>query len=249
MIDDLRALAIFAKVAEAGSFSAAGRALRLSTSVVSHHVKALEERQGVTLLYRSTRSLSLTADGKQLLEAAQRMVAAAQDGFSRIADVSSQPAGSLRISAPTFLLDTSPQSIIWDFAKSYPNVAMTLVSSDENVNLIADGFDVAIRMGTLADSNLKTRKIGQFQRLLVAAPSYLETCRTITTPADLQNCEFILADMLQDNFSLINGQDHSLVLTDHSQHFSQFDWCCSGRCFGRFGHSATTLACNPRGSK
>ncbi len=77
MIDDLRALAIFARVAEAGSFSAAARTLRLSTSVVSHHVKALESRHGVSLLRRSTRALSLTSEGAKLLESARLMVQAA----------------------------------------------------------------------------------------------------------------------------------------------------------------------------
>ena len=84
MIDDLRAMAIFATVAETGSFSAAGRQLRLATSGISQHVTKLEDRLGVTLFYRSTRSLSLTNDGKRLLDHAQRMMAAAEDGLNSI---------------------------------------------------------------------------------------------------------------------------------------------------------------------
>lgn len=126
MIDDLRAIAIFAKVAEAGSFSAAGRALQLSTSVVSHHVKALETRHAVSLFHRSTRALSLTNEGKNLLQSANRMVEAAEEGLDAIADVSADPAGALRLILPAFLTGSPQERAIWDFARRYPNVAITL---------------------------------------------------------------------------------------------------------------------------
>lgn len=217
MIDDLRALAIFAKVAEEGSFSAAGRALRLSTSVVSHHVKALETRHGVSLLHRSTRSLSLTSEGQRLLEAARRVVEAAEDGFNAIAESSADPAGSLRISAPAFLMNSPQVSALWQFASQYPNVSLTLCGNDEQVNLVAEGFDMAIRLGTMMDSTLKSRKIGTFERSLVAAPSYLESMGALKSPEDLARCDFVLLDMLPEKFVLHKGGAEVTVQPENSR--------------------------------
>lgn len=217
MIDDLRALAIFARVAEAGSFSAAGRALRLSTSVVSHHVKALETRHGVTLLHRSTRALSLTGEGHRLLEAARRMVEAAEEGLDAIADISAGPAGALRLTMPAFLTNSPQENAIWRFARRYPNVAITLHGSDEQINLIAEGYDLAIRLGAMPESTLMSRKIGTFERLLVAAPSYLETIEKPAVPQDLARCDFVLLDMLPDKFVLRRGKEEVTVLPEQSR--------------------------------
>ena len=217
MIDDLRALAIFAKVAEAGSFSAAGRALRLSTSVVSHHVKALETRHGVSLFHRSTRSLSLTSEGQRLLEPARRMVEAAEEGFDAIADISGDPTGTLRISAPAFLMNSPQVSALWRFARRYPSVGVTLCSSDEQINLVAEGFDMAIRLGVMGDSTLKSRKIGSFERALVAAPSYLESIDTLSSPGDLTRCDFVLLDMLPEKFVLLRGDEEVAVHPEQSR--------------------------------
>jgi DNA-binding transcriptional LysR family regulator len=217
MIDDLRALAIFAKVAEAGSFSAAGRALGLSTSVISHHVKALETRHGVSLFRRSTRALSLTGEGTKLLDAAKRMVEAAEEGLDAIADISADPAGALRLTAPAFLTNSPQESAIWQFASRYPNVAVTLYRSDEQINLIAEGFDMAIRLGSMRDSALRRRKIGSFERCLVAAPSYLKTIEKPVCPEDLTRCDFVLLEMLSDKFVLKRGKRKVTVQPEKSR--------------------------------
>lgn len=217
MIDDLRALAIFARVAEAGSFSAAGRALRLSTSVVSHHVKALETRHGVSLFRRSTRALSLTSEGQRLLEAAKRMVEAAEEGLDAIADISAEPAGALRLTIPAFLMDSPQERAIWRFARRYPNVAVTLHGSDEQINLIGQGFDMAIRLGAMSDSALRSLRIGTFERCLVAAPSYLETIERPVVPGDLARCDFVMLDMLPDRFVLRRGKEEVTVQPDQSR--------------------------------
>lgn len=217
MIDDLRALAIFAKVADAGSFSAAGRALRLSTSVVSHHVKTLETRHGVSLLRRSTRALSLTSEGQKLLQAARRMVEAAEEGLDAIADLSTDPAGTLRLTVPAFLKNSPQESAIWRFADRYPNVAVTLYSSDEQINLVAEGFDMAIRLGTMADSTLRSRTIGTFERRLVAAPSYLEAIEPPLVPDDLNRCDFVSLDMVPDKFVLQQGKREATVQPERSR--------------------------------
>lgn len=211
MIDDLRCIAIFAKVAEEGSFSAASRALGLSTSVVSHHVKVLETRHGVTLLRRSTRALSLTDEGTKLLRSAKRMVDAAEDGLNAIADTSIAPAGSFRITVPTFLANSAHESAIWQFSRHYPNVSTTVCSTDAPVNLIEEGFDLAIRLGKVADSSLASQKIGTFERCLVAAPAYLETIDLPTTPKDLVACNFVSLDTLPTKFVLQRGSSKTTI--------------------------------------
>lgn len=202
MIDDYRSLAVFNAVADAGSFSAAARRLRLSTSVVSHHVSKLESKLGVTLLFRSTRSLSLTPEGNLILDAARRMVSAGEEAIDLLTDETDQPVGALRVTVPAFGLQDSFQQNLWQFAKTYTSVALTLNSSDRPIDLIQEGFDLAIRLGQLSDSSLKSRRIGDFRRALVAAPSYLATRSEIRSLDDLKTCEFISFSMLSDEITL-----------------------------------------------
>ena len=102
MIDDYRGLAVFVAVADAGSLTAAGKRLKLSTSVVSHHLSRLEHKLGVTLFFRSTRSMSLTPEGHQALNAARRMVAAGEEALAVAGAGSTEPVGNLRITMPAF---------------------------------------------------------------------------------------------------------------------------------------------------
>lgn len=202
MIDELRALAIFAKVAEAGSFSAAANSLQLSTSVVSHHVKKLETRLGTTLIRRSTRALSLTHDGERLLESASKVVREAELGLNEIAGTTSQPSGVLRLTMPTFLSNSDLQGAVWRFVSDYPKVRLNIHETEERVNLISGGYDLAIRVGTLKDSGLKRRKIGVFERALVSSPSYLEKVGGVKTPSQLNRCKFVSLGMLPEGFTL-----------------------------------------------
>ncbi|MEM1286679.1 MAG: LysR family transcriptional regulator [Pseudomonadota bacterium] len=196
MADEYKGLAVFAAVADAGSFSGAAKRLKLSTSVVSHHISKLEERLGVSLLYRSTRSLSLTAEGEKVLPAARMMVTSAQQAMDALADELDQLVGALRITMPTFGIHTAVHQAVWRFAQEHPMVALTMHSTDRQVDLVRDGFDLGIRLGNLADSSLKTRRIGMFSRRLVATPDYLERRGSPATPEALKSCEFIALAML-----------------------------------------------------
>ena len=119
MIESLRGMAVFVAVAEAGSFVGAARRLGLTTSVVSHHIKKFEDYNNVALFYRSTRALSLTADGQRLLEPALRMIAAAEQGLDALADVGAEPAGAITLSLPGFLSAGGIEQAIWGFAARY----------------------------------------------------------------------------------------------------------------------------------
>lgn len=214
MIDDLRAMAIFATVAETGSFSAAGRQLRLATSGISQHVTKLEDRLGVTLFYRSTRSLSLTGDGKRLLEHALRMMAAAEDGLNSIADISQEPAGALTVTLPAFMAESTYEQAIWDFVSRHQSVAMTIKYLDRNFDLVAEGIDLALRMGELPDSTLRSRRLGSFKRKLVCSPSYLARAGAIKSIEGLRNCDFVTMDGLVDQLTLMKSGQSEIIHTN-----------------------------------
>ncbi len=217
MIDELRSMAIFASVVETGSFSAAGRRLQLGTSVVSYHVTELEKKLGVTLLYRSTRSHSLTQEGKRVLEASQRMLKAASEGLDSVADISDEPAGALCITVPAFMLRGPYETAVWNFAATNPKVSIELRESDAVVDLIAEGVDLAIRLGRLKDSTLKARKLGEFERVLVASPDYLAKFPKIKTPKDLAQCELISISILSSKIMLAKGKKKASTSFEQSR--------------------------------
>lgn len=213
MADEYRGLAAFVAVHQAGSFSAAGRRLKLSTSVVSHHVSRLEERLGVPLFFRSTRSLSLTGEGARILPAAQRMVAAGEEALDALSEDGAQPVGALRIALPAFGTGGGVHAAIWRFAKAHPLVSVSVHSSDVPVDLIAEGYDIAIRIGRLPDSSLKTRRIGTFHRKVVAAPDYLRGRPALTEPQDLRALDFISLSMLPRALAFVrDGEEVTLPL-------------------------------------
>ncbi len=209
-MDEYRSLAVFAAVHETGSFSAAGRRLKLSTSVISHHVSKLEAKVGASLFFRSTRSLSLTPEGKAILPSALAMVNAAKEALDILAATSDHLTGALRVTLPAFG-DRSPLNrAILRFASEHPMVAVSINNSDHQVDLVKEGFDLAIRLGVLRDSALKSKRIGTFGRKLVASPSYLLKRPPIQTLSDLQSCDFISMAMLPNTVTLVrNGEQVS----------------------------------------
>jgi len=213
MNDDYRGLAIFVAVHEAGSMSAAGRRLKLSTSVVSHHISKLEDKLGVPLFFRSTRSLTLTSEGQKMLDAAKRMVAAGEEALDALSDDSEQPVGALRITMPAFGLNSTLHQSVWQFAKAHPMVALSLHSSDKPVDLVREGYDLAIRLGVLSDSALKSRRIGTFHRKIVATPAYLKSRPKIVSLSDLAEADFISLSVVPDTITVRHtGEDATITL-------------------------------------
>ncbi|MEL6434008.1 MAG: LysR family transcriptional regulator [Pseudomonadota bacterium] len=217
MIQDFRGLAVFAAVAEAGSFTEAGRRLKLSTSVISHHVSKLEQKLGASLFFRSTRSLTLTPEGQSILIAAQRMVRAGAEAMDTFAQTSEQPVGSLRISVPAFGEQSPIHRTVWEFVEQHPMVSLTLHASDSPVDLVKKGFDLAIRLGRLGDSAMMNRKIGEFHRMTVASPGYLAKRPTIKTLDDLKACEFVSIAMLPDEITLEMNDEQATFLPEQTR--------------------------------
>lgn len=215
MSESYRGLAVFVAVADAGSFSAAGRRLKLSTSVVSHHISKLEATLGTPLFFRSTRSLSLTSEGHKILESARRMVAAGEEALDALSDQGDQPVGALRITLPAFGLSSSIHQSVWSFAKAHPMVALSLHSSDSPVDLVREGYDLAIRLGVLSDSALKSRRISTFERRLVASPDYLSNQTPIRRIDDLVECEFVMLSMLPSTFVLMRDREEITVTAEN----------------------------------
>lgn len=180
---------IFATAIEQGSFSAAARLLGLSPSAVSRAVSAIEARLGVRLLLRSTRALTLTAEGEAYLRAARRILSDLGDAEQAIADQGA-PRGRLRVSASQAHGRLTIVPLIGEFVTLYPHILVDISLADRIVDVAGGQADVAIRFGPLADSPLTARKLGENRRVIVAAPAYLERHGTPRVPEDLHahNC-------------------------------------------------------------
>lgn len=187
--DRARELEVFLSIAERGSFSAAGRTLGLSASAVSRTVDRIEERLGVRLLLRTTRTLTLTAEGQAYLTTAKRVLTDLNDAEQSIAD-QGVPRGRLRVSAAISHGRLCIVPVLREFSERYPDILLDIGMSDALVDVMSGQADVAIRFGPLADSLLTARKLGESGRVIVASPAYLERFGTPLLPEDLHqhNC-------------------------------------------------------------
>jgi len=187
--DRARALEIFTAVAAEGSFSAAGRQLGLTPSAVSRTVDRIEDRLGVRLLLRTTRTLTLTSEGHAYLCAARRILTDLDEAEQAIADQGA-PRGRLRVSAAQAHGRLCVVPLLGAFVARYPHILVDINLSDGLVDVAAGQADVAIRFGPLSDSNLTARKLGESRRVIVASPAYLARHGTPTLPEDLHghNC-------------------------------------------------------------
>ena len=173
-IDLLDGVAVFVGVINAGSFTAAARALGHSTSYVSKEVTRLEKRLGSRLLNRTTRTISLTDAGRAYYERCNQIVIDAENAERSINQLQDQPRGLLRINAPTsfgsrYLLDVFPR-----FMQCYPDIKMEVEFNDRLIDVVAEGFDIVIRVGEIKDSNLVARKFTSSRHVVVASPDYIK---------------------------------------------------------------------------
>lgn len=186
-------LDIFARVARTGNMSAAGREMGLSPAVVSKRISLLEERLGARLFQRTTRQLTLTETGEGYFKRVVDILSLVEEAEDYVSRRNTKPRGTLKVSVPTTFcrLHISPR--IPEFLSRYPDIELDVHMSDHFVDIIREGFDVAIRIGELEDSSLVARKLAAEHRVICAAPSYLERAGIPKSLADLDAHNCLLA--------------------------------------------------------
>ncbi len=190
-MDRLTALKVFRQVVEQGSFAGAGRQLELSPAAISKNVSELESHLNVRLLHRTTRRMSLTEAGTLYYERVVRILDELEEADGSIGPLQRAPGGVLRVSAPMTLTLVCLSTAIPGFLKQYPDVSMDLRMDDRQVDIVGEGYDLAIRgSDKLEDSSLIARKLLTLRHVVCAAPAYFERFGTPETPDDLRahNC-------------------------------------------------------------
>ncbi|MCB9766126.1 MAG: LysR family transcriptional regulator [Alphaproteobacteria bacterium] len=186
-MEQLNGMVVFVKVVQEGSFSAAARALDMPKSTVSRQISRLEDHLGVRLLNRTTRSLHLTDLGTAYFERAERIVTDIEEAEEAVTQMQAVPRGPLRVTAPLTFGTLFLGDLVADFLVRYSDVRLDLVLTDRKADIIDEGFDLAVRAGTLQDSSLIARKLGAAPRVVCASPDYLARRGRPTRPEDLRD--------------------------------------------------------------
>ncbi len=184
-MDNLAGVSAFVQAAETLSFVDAGRVLGISASAVGKSIARLENRLGVRLFHRSTRSMTLTTEGRRFLLRCQRILEEMAAAERDISDTHSAPRGKLRVSLP--LVGGLLNPVLAEFVRNYPDIELEADFSDRRVAVIEEGFDAVIRVGDTEDSRLMSRQLGTFHLQLVASPDYLRRAGIPRQPAELRD--------------------------------------------------------------
>ena len=205
---DLNDIAVFVKVAQFASFSRAAHSLGMPVSTVSRKVTSLEEQLGVTLLQRTTRKLSLTAQGRAYYDQCSEPLAHIVDAEQVLTEAQRQPEGLLKISVPVILGQEPFYEFVSAFLKKYPKIQVDLFVTNLFLDLIAENIDVGIRFGELKDSTIVAQRLGKSVRYLVAAPEYLEGRALPVKPEDLKDHQCILLNSRNNEaeWHLVSGR-------------------------------------------
>ncbi|MEJ1364550.1 MAG: LysR family transcriptional regulator [Candidatus Sedimenticola sp. (ex Thyasira tokunagai)] len=217
-MDKLRSMQVFREVVRRGSFSAAAESLQLANSAVSRQVSELERWLDVKLLYRTTRTLSLTDDGRIYLEKFDAILNSIKDLEQQATSSREKVRGTLRITAPLYLGRYVLEPMLPGFMRSYPEVNISLLLVDRFVDLVEEGFDLAVRVGELPESNLIARKLGNMQLKAVAAPAYLEKFGIPESPEELRdhNCLYDTLAKLNQRWRFKEGEGELSVPVESS---------------------------------
>ena len=199
MLDQLRAMGVFACVVEKNSFSGAARSLGITTSAVSQQIRSLEQEMEVTLLYRSTRKLSLTEAGQAFFHSCQEMLAAAERGRIRINELRDDLVGELRISTTPELAANHIVPALSHWMSAHRGLAVHLEADNQCVNLMEQRIDIALRLSSkLEETPFHVVPLARVGQVLVASPSYLNQSAPISRPEDLKQHDLIPINVMKD---------------------------------------------------
>ena len=203
--EQLKSMVVFAQVIEQGSLSAAAKHVGLSRAVISYHIKKLETQLRIKLLNRSTRNIALTEAGSQYYDHCKVIVEQALAANQQIENLKSNPMGLIKLACPVSVGLNMIVPALNEFRQLYPNIQLDVNLSDEVVNIIKEGFDVAIRGGVLVDSGLQATKLSTLHTCLCASPGYLLKHGTPSSPSQLSSHEWVLYKLTANTLDLTKG--------------------------------------------
>ncbi|WP_119388008.1 LysR family transcriptional regulator [Taklimakanibacter lacteus] len=204
----LERLRSFVRVAERSSLSAVARELGVGQSTITRHVRELEEAVGVPLLSRTTRRVTLTEEGSRYYANSVQILRLVEQAGDEARGTRGAPAGTIRISCTVAFGIRQVTRLIFAFQDQYPDIGIDLSLSDERIDLVREGVDLALRLGPLTDSSMKLKSLGQSRRMLVAAPDYLAARGRPVMPSDLSAHEGIrLSNVAGSDMLALTGPD------------------------------------------
>jgi DNA-binding transcriptional LysR family regulator len=212
-VDLLATYRVFVRVAEAGSFSAVAHEIGATQPAVSRQIAALEEFLGARLIQRTTRKLTLTEDGRDLLEHVHRVLETVDESIAAVGRRQSQPAGLVRLGCPVSFGRLALAPRVNRLLARYPELSLELVISDDRHDMIAQGLDLAVRAGEVTDSSLVARRVGAVARGVLASATYLHKRGTPIHPSELQTHECVIytRDGSPREWTLENGEESTRV--------------------------------------
>ena len=216
----LDGMVIFAQVIEHGSFTHAAHASGHSTSFISKEINKLEERLGVRLLNRTTRSISMTPEGERYHQACLNVIEEAQQVEQQLAGHQLEPQGHLKVSCPVSFGLSRIRPILADYMTQFPKVTVELVLDDRKVDMVSEGFDVVVRASNqLEDSSLVSRRIMSSRGVIIASPEYLQKYGRPEHPSELSEHKTIAYSLAKNEhiwrFEHVNGEEVSVRVNSH----------------------------------
>jgi DNA-binding transcriptional LysR family regulator len=215
-MDNLRGMAVFATVVARGSMAAAAEALGMTPSAVSQQIRKLEAHAQVTLLHRTTRKLTLTEAGEAFYRSCAQMLAIAEEAEQRLGEWREAPVGELRLAAPVGFSGKLITEALRPLLENHRQLRLQLFFHDEQIDLIEQRIDLAIRVGTLSDSSLVARHLAEWNNVICAAPAFLRRMPAINHPQQLQGVDWLslntVAHQAYLNFSGPGGESCKLRL-------------------------------------
>lgn len=215
-IGNIRYILVFAKVVEAGSFTAAGRALNMSTATTSLHVSRLEENLGVALLYRNTRKLSLTNEGENLYSSSSAIMELYEKEFAnKDWNQLGKAPRKFKIAIPAILVRSSLLTEISRFFSQHPDIQVALSCNDNHNDIVGEAIDIAVRLGDLPDSSLKARQLFMVERKVVGTGDLSDKLSRIEHPSQLESLRWIGLSMRRNNrrFTHVSGEQCEISYT------------------------------------